>query len=178
MAPLPANNTARLWVGYNDGENDHELMVRFFDGDVSNEAAVTFAAGFFDAASAMLYEITITGARIQLAETSVSFPIEWTGDPTYGTDPMPVLLAPRETRWLGRTVEGRKVSWSLYGGKYTSPDDYRLTPTDLAAVGTVLDYLTSIDVEGVFLAIDNHKPIRYQYADVNFNSYWEREQRS
>lgn len=178
MAPLPQNNTARAWVDYNDGQQTHSLMMRFNEPTVSNEAAIEALANFFVAAATLLYEVTILGARISAQGSDVSFPQAWTGETTYGDSALPAVFAPRETRFLGRSLNGRKVSWSLYGGKYTTPDDYRLTALDDAGVASVLSYLDSVDSDGIFLTISGHKPIRYPYADINFNSYWEMRVRS
>lgn len=177
MAPLPENNTPRFWLDYNDGENDHSLMVRY----VASGATLADVMDNLDAVlvemEPMLYAITITGARASASGSNFSLPVTWTGAAEYGADPMPTLLAPRETRWVGRSQLGRKVSWSFYGCKYTSPDSYRLTVGDLAAVGDVIAAIEAAITADVFVAIDLTAPAVYPYANVNFNSYWERQAR-
>jgi hypothetical protein len=178
MAPLPQNNTARLWVDYNDGENDHSLQVRFLAPDTTLAIAMTYAGEFFEAIEDFLYEITINGARFAAAGSDISLPATWSGASTYGTDPMPTLLAPRETRWVGRTQNGRRVSFSVYGCKYTSPDTFRIVSdgANLPNLGVVL--INDASDDGAFVAIDGFRPTMKNYVDVNFNSYWEAEART
>ena len=178
MAPLPENNTARLWIDYNDGENDHSLMARFLAPDTPLSLAMTHVASFLTDISGFLYEITINGARYAAQGSNISLPATWEGDSTYGTDPMPTLLAPRETRWVGRTQNGRRVSFSIYGGKYTSPDEYRIVSSgaNLPNLGVIA--INAASEDGVMVAIDGFRATMKNYVDVNFNSYWEAEARS
>lgn len=178
MAPLPENSTARLWVDYNDGVNDHSLQVRFDAPDTTLGIAMTHADNFLTAIAGDLYEITVNGARFAAAGSNISLPATWTGGAVYGSDPMPVLLAPRETRWVGRTQNGRRVSFSIYGGKYVSPDTFRIisSGSNLPNLGVIAINAASDD--GAFVAIDGFRPTMKNYVDVNFNSYWEAEART
>lgn len=177
MAPLPENNTGCYFVDYTDGVNEHSLMVRFHDGEVSVPAAGDLIAAFWLAIEDSLYEITILGARYREANATVSIPVTWPGDSVYGADPMPVLLAPRETRYVGRSSTGRRVSYSIYGGKYTSPDIYRIVEPDNADFLAGHLAIDAASAELVFLTIDLNRPNLKNYVSVNFNSYWEREAR-
>lgn len=177
MAPLPENFTARLFVDYNDGVNNHTISMRYNEGEVSKEAAVVMMDGLFAAADGLLYEVTIIGARYQLASESVTNPVAWTGAATYGDGAMPVVQAPREVRFLGRSPDGRKVSWSFFGANITTPDDWRLGSGENADVAAVIAYIESEIPNLGFLAIGALKPLVYPYADVNYNSYWEQAQR-
>jgi hypothetical protein len=165
-------------VDYNDGENDHSLQVRFLAPDTTLAIAMTYAGEFFEAIEDFLYEITINGARFAAAGSDISLPATWSGASTYGTDPMPTLLAPRETRWVGRTQNGRRVSFSVYGCKYTSPDTFRIVSdgANLPNLGVVL--INDASDDGAFVAIDGFRPTMKNYVDVNFNSYWEAEART
>ena len=178
LEPLPANSTSRLWVDYDDGVNEHTLLVRFFNGGSTFSEAMVAAHNVLSAFGTSLYLIGITGARWADVGDDISTPVTWTGDATYGVDPMPTLLAPRETRFLGRTPGGRKASWSFYGVKYTTPDTYRINTGDIAFVAAVLADLATAQSNGNFVGIDNGNPVNYPYANVNFNSYWEKEARA
>lgn len=177
MAPLPDNSTARVWVDYNDGVNDHSLMIRYSPSGATVADAMDAAIAFLEAMDPLLYLIGITGARASAAGSTFSFPVAWTGAATYGDDTMDPVFAPRETRFLGRDNGGRRVSWSLYGGKYETPENYRLNPLDFAAVASAISAIEANVVADTFLTINYGDPIVYPYADVNFNSYWERQAR-
>jgi hypothetical protein len=177
MAPLPENNTPRVWVGYYDGVNEHEMMIRYIASGATLADVLGFAHDFLLAIDPMLYTIEITGARASASGSTFSFPVLWTGQPSYGDDPMPTLLAPRETRWLGRDNTGRRVSWSIYGGKYTSPDSYRISALDNVNVSNGITAIETAIVGDAFVTINLGDPIVYPYVDVNFNSYWEKEAR-
>jgi hypothetical protein len=174
MAPLPANNTARAWTEYSDGVNQHVLMTRFDASALSVADALGFVEEFLADIDDFLYEIEIGGARWAEEGSDISVPVTWPGATTHGTDPMPVLLAPRETRWVGRDSSGRKVSFSLYGCKYTSPDIYRIISSgaNLQNLGVLAINLAS--AAGTFITIGGNRATMKNYVDVNFNSYWER----
>jgi len=178
MAPLPPQSTARFWVDYNDGENDHSLMVRFDEGDLTTGEVSDYVASFLESIEDFLYEITISGARYAAINSVVSIPVLWTGLSTYGVDPMPTLLAPREIRWEGRDQNGRRVNFSVYGGKFTSPDTYRIVSdgANLPNVGVIA--INDASSVGAFLTISGLRPTMKNYVNINFNSYWEAEARS
>jgi len=177
MAPLPANNTARLFLDYNDGLNDHTLMWRFNESFSSLSACKDALSAFLTALSPKLYLWTVTGARASEQGSSVSLPTTWTGDATYGTGTLPANQAPRELRWQGRSNTGRRVSFSVYGCNLTTPDDFIIRIDDNPDFdATIAQLILAADVSA-WVAIDNNVPLVYQFIDVNYNSYWETQAR-
>jgi len=86
----------------------------------------------------------------------------------------------RETTFQGRSfTTGRKLDISLYGIVMTTPDNYRFPAggTSPAWVNGAVTVLNGT-VAGTFLTVDNSAATWYSYANVNFNSYWERRVRS
>lgn len=177
MAPLPQNATARAWVKYSDGVNEHELMSRFDANLLSVSAVLQLTGDFFEAIEDFLYEITIIEARWADIDNNISLPVTWPGASTYGTDPMPVLLAPRELRWVGRDQNGKRVTFSVYGGKFTSPDEYRIISSgaNLPNLGVIA--INTASADGAMLSISGLRATMKNYVNVNFNSYWEAEAR-
>ncbi|HKY44547.1 MAG TPA: hypothetical protein VJM50_15770 [Pyrinomonadaceae bacterium] len=177
MAPLPENNTARLWIDYNDTQNDHSLMVRFLAPDTPLSLAMEHVHNFLTAVSPDFFQLTIQGARFAAQGSNISLPATWTGDSTYGTGTLLAVNAPREVRWVGRTQNARRVSFSLYGADIVTPDTYRIVSsgTNLPNVGVIAINAGSED--GVFVGIDGFRPTMKNYVNVNFNSYWETEAR-
>jgi len=177
LTPLPTNGTPRVWVEYNDGVNQHKLMIRYAASGPSVDEVLTMAASIFDALDPNWYAISITGARAASSGSDISFPVTWPGASSYGTDTMPLNRAPLELRFLGRDQSGRKVSWSFWGGKFTVPDTYRFPYSVGGSVADVIDSITAAGESFAFLTINLLQPQIYQYADVNYNSYWERQRR-
>lgn len=177
MAPLPPNGTARVWVDYSDGINDHSLMVRY-DAEVTDAStALSAADAFLAALSPQLYLLTVTGARAQAAGTHISFPVVWDGDDTYGSGAMPGALAPRQLCFLGRTAGGRRVRWFVFGSKMDTPADFRFDLDDDASLENAYNIIVGSQLVGAFIAIDGANPVNYPYVDVNFNSYYEEKAR-
>lgn len=176
MAPLPESNTARLFVDYNDGQNDHTLIARYAPS-AGSDIAMDNVGLFFQALDPILYLVTIVGARVAATGSNISVPIPWTGSPTFGSTSMPIVNAPRQMTFLGRTIGGRRVRWSVFGFKGTFPDLYRYAATALGEIGDAIDAINDGLGAGVFIAIDGFNPSVYPYADFNFNSYWEGETR-
>jgi len=172
LGPLPANNTGRLWVAYNDSINNHELMVRY-NTTTTLSAVMDFIDQYLTAQDTILYLTTILGARYSGPGSDISSPIVWTGAATYGDGTMPLNQAPRELCYLGRTSGGRRFRTFLYGGKFTTPDDFRFPSVAESVVEAALGVIFDAGADGSFVAIDNLRPTLYTYADVQYNSYWE-----
>lgn len=177
MAPLPQTATARAWTKYTDGTNEHELMIRFDANAISVSDALEEVANFFTAIEEFLYLITIIEARWADKDSIISLPTTWPGLSTYGSDPMPVLLAPRQLRWEGRDQNGRRASFSVYGGKFTSPDTYRIISSGANLPNLGVLSINDSSAVGAFLTISELRPTMKNYVNVNFNSYWEAEAR-
>jgi hypothetical protein len=119
-------------------------------------------------------------ARAQGAGSSVSVPAELGALSTFvgtASGGLAQVDEPREYRWVGRSIGGRRVSVSLYGITIATPADYRYEgasgPPSLAGVRDAL----VASAPGVFVAIDDTNPLWYSYVNVNYNSYWEQEAR-
>jgi len=173
MAPLPPENTRRFWVEYTDEVNVHELMVRL-DTDATVADGITVVNDFFTALDPALYQITITGARFAEAGSTISNPVTWDGDPTFGTGFMPAVNGPREFAWEARSADGRKASYSVYGMQLSTPADYRYGAGEQADLDAARSVLVAAHNAGTLCTISGAKGIFKLYVNVNFNSYWER----
>lgn len=176
MAALDPANTGRFWLDYTDGHNEHTLMVRY--GESATLADVMFSIDLFlTDLSTHLYVLTITGARYSGEGSHVSSPVVWTGAAAYGSGAMPLAFRPKQWCWLGRTTGGRRARWFLFGVSTNVPDNYReLSGSGNAAQDGTTGILAG-QALGVFIAIDKLTPQLANYADVNFNNYWERRSR-
>lgn len=176
MAALPPQSTARAWLDYSDGVNEHSLMVRI----TNSVTLVTIKSqldNFLTQLDTVLYLITILGMRVAVDGSNVTNPTPWTGAATYGTGAMPVSNAPRELRFIGRSVDGRRTSVSVYGFDGATPDTYRITSASNPVIEAAILALSNASALGVGITISEGVPVWKAYASFNFNSYWEKEAR-
>jgi hypothetical protein len=176
MAALPASNTARAWLDYSDGVNEHSMMFRF-GPSVTQLTINSRIDTFLDSLDTVLYLITVIGLRLAVAGSNVTNPASWTGNATYGTGTMPVSNAPRELRFIGRSTDGRQNSVSVYGFDGATPDTYRITSAANPVIEAAILSLANSAAVGVGLTVSGQPPIWKAYASFNFNSYWEKEAR-
>jgi hypothetical protein len=173
MAALSLSNTGRLFVDYNDGLNDHTLMLRWVDDFSSVNTAMSVAAAVFSNLATMLYTVTILGARFADEGTNVTNPITWTGDATYGTGTMPGANSPRQVMFEGRDSTGRRWKLSVFGCNFATPNDFRLAQEDETEIGDVLADLAIAFSTGQISSINKRTVDLKQYASVNFNNHFE-----
>jgi len=176
MPALDPANTARAWLDYSDGVNEHSAMFRI----APTATLVTIKSqidAFFTQLDTILYLITVVGFRVAVINSNVTNPSPWTGAATYGTGAMPISNAPRELRFIGRSVDGRQNSVSVYGFDGAQPDIYRITSASNPVIEAAILALSNASALGVGLTISAQVPVWKPYASFNFNSYWEKEAR-
>lgn len=193
MAPLPSNNTARLYLDYTSGgpgAQNHTLLVRF-DAVATNQAGAQFAAFTFleaigEASFAAGWRVLQT--RLSAPGQDISVPVaaygpllEFEGSASVGG--WSNVDQTVEWRFVGRDpLEGRRAFFSLYGLAVSRPQTFREegvfgeTPNWVGRGLTVLN--DGEEHEGVFVAVSNIRALWYGYANWQHNSYWEGELRS
>lgn len=191
MAPLPAYNlTKRYYFDYITG-NDvakaraHTAMLRVaFDSAATDTQVMDKFLNILNALSPGAFRLgwRVTNVRKSLANTDFTVPVTMTanliafsGTGTYTG--WVVTSEAIERRFLGRSpITGVKTHFSLYGEVNNSISDLRITAGESAGVTGVLTILNSATLP-VFVAGDNTVPSWYNYASLNYNSYWEGELR-
>lgn len=172
LAPLPASNTGRAYVDYNDGHFDHTLTVRYAVG-VAYLDALDAAAAVLSIMEDSLNLISIEGARYSVVGSDITFPATWPGATTYGTGTLPEVNAPRAYTMGGKSVLGRLTSITLYGINEGTPVDYVLDASDWGtqwpAARTLLNNYSST---GIFVAIDGEQVLWRDRVTVNFNDHY------
>lgn len=180
LPELPANNTARYFLDYTTGRYEHTLTCRYTsgqDGDAVRGRIFTFLDAIKSALPTAWQPLR---ARAQAAGSLVSVPADLgvlaTFAGTSGT-PLEQREEPREFRWVGRSLGGRRVSVSLYGLLIATPGDFRYEGAALPATLAAARAALIGSAPGIFVAIDDTNPLWYNYVNVNYNSYWEGEAR-
>ena len=177
MAPINPNFTARALMDYATTNALHTLMVRYDENISTATDALGNIAALLTAIDGLLTTLTIGSCKFYDASSDISQPVAWPGDPTYGSGSEAAASTPLEMRFMARGGDGRRVHWSIYGTNITVPGNYRIARGDNADVAAGIDSIEASFGNAVFLTITGNVPVMYQFVDVNFNSYWERQRR-
>jgi len=170
MAPLPVENTARLFVDYITCGVNHTSMIRFDAPNTYADAQIEWN-DVVEAYDANLYLLTIVGARVSDNGSTVSYAVPWTQQATYGTDDGPPEAGAYMVNFIGRSVGGRRAAFELFGARTEQVDGkYRIFGASNAATAAAIAELEA--AEGTALAIDGTQPIWQQYANLGPNAYW------
>lgn len=174
MAPIPVTNTPRWKVSYTVGGFAHQFLVRLSPEFV--EATAVSEIGAWLLANTSLFWASVV-TKVEQAEqgSNLFFPIDTTLDGfAWGGGANSVGNNPLQLNYVGRSPGGRRCRVGLFGYKGAF-SEWKLTPAEVAAVGTAVTALNS--ATSAFYAIDGFPPVWYPYADVGVNDYWVRQSR-
>lgn len=188
MAPLPQNNTNRLWIGYTSNGVQHEFMTRYPTGTTPsqmNDQGDAIIAAFApilpntDSFYSMRYSLTASDFSIPLPLTPVpgtlSSPTKWLEDP--------------ESAFLGfcgrETGTGRRWRMELFTPVAFSalwPADNRYAAGESTTIDSINDAVRDVlfgsgaVVQAV--GIGGTSVTLYTYTNIAKNGYWQRKQRT
>lgn len=170
MAPLPPESTARLFVDYETCGVQHTSMIRFAEGNTYVDAQVEWN-DVVEAVDFELFQLTILGCRVANLGSTVTYPVEWVQQATYGAGPGPRPAGAWMLNFIGRSNGGRRVAFELFGCQEENLNEkYRITSAENANVAAALVELTSS--EGTAIAIDGEQPHWQSYVNIGTNAYW------
>lgn len=170
MAALPPNNTERYRINYTVGGKSHDFQVRT---DTVSPSALGASVDFFlDALSPSLNAITIDTVEYAASGSNI-FNIVASGieGNTYGSGAGTGSAIPNEINFIGRSTGGKRVRLMVFGNK-SDALNYRFAPGENAAVDAAIAVLQA--TPATFLAIDNVKPVWYNYANAGVNAHWQK----
>jgi len=170
MAALPPNNTERFRVNYTVGTKQHDFQVR--TNGVSPSALGASVDFFLDALSPALNAVVIDTVEYAASGTNI-FNIVSSGieGNTYGSGAGTGSAIPNDVNFIGRSTGGRRVRLMVFGLKVDAVN-YRFTPGENSAVDAAIVVLQA--TPATFLAIDNIKPVWYDYANAGVNAHWQK----
>lgn len=186
MAPLPQNNTARVFYDYVTGSNatsrEHTFQVRVATADdvpAAHQAVTEMLTALTSGQFAVGWKLL--RARFQASGAPFSVPTELPpGLTTFlgsSQDAYNVRYEAVESTFQGRSgTSGRRVDLSLYRARGDAQDNFRIEAGASgmpAAVSAAVSALQDASNTGVFLCIDATAPTWYPYLNENYNSYWE-----
>lgn len=175
LAPLPANNSPRLFLRYQTPQNQHELVMRFIDG-MTTADAIASATAYTEAVAPLLCNnVQWTTLRQQNRNSDVSFPVAWLPTQPTSTQELQPRDEPRFFSMTGRSQDGRRVRIMQFGSIFPIDDNYRILRGESAAVDDLIDFiqLTSI----TFVTISMAEPLWNEYLNLGYNAYYQRQAR-
>jgi hypothetical protein len=163
---------------YSWPNGDGHFQIRFNNALVSSIEVDNYVLGLLAAIDPILSaDWTIVGQRFQQQGNTFSLPVAPIGFTSGAGDVQPEAQRPLEVSFQGRSGGGRRVSFSVFGARLTVPAIYRIPFGVVADIDATISYLQANTSSGVHIAIDGLDVIWYSYANLNYNSYYERRAR-
>lgn len=170
MAPLPPNSTARVKVFYETCGHVHTAQIRYKAPNTVDDVITAFN-DLITACGGMFYHSSFIDAQVAADGSNVfnpvagGWPVEW-GGATHDQS-----ATAQYVDFVGRSFDGRRVRFSLFGAIYTvSGANYRTLSTEEPMVDDAVNVLNG--AEGVFLSINGFQPVWKSYVDIGVNAYW------
>ena len=175
---LPENNTDRYFVDYSFNGETRTWSIRV-PASTGASGARTIASNFFGELEVILCTGWSFGsARYQEAGSPVSLPVLAPAEPSPGGGPLNPVQNPRFVSWIGRGFEsGRRWRSYVYGLAFGSPEDYRLSTEENAAIASAQNVLAAAGLAGTLITIEGDAINVYEYTNVGFNAYHQRQAR-
>lgn len=177
--PTSPSNTARYFLDYSyAGTEERTLQVRY-----ESPATPADVAAWLDVLLSILEPQlatgwTVLGARVAAAGSNVTLPTTAPAAVTPGGGAMDAVSFPLFIAGQGRdAISGAKARLSVYGVMTGPTSNYRLTRGETGWVGDVLDFLQT-PVAGVAISIAGNVVQWYDYLNVGYNAYHQRNQRT
>lgn len=175
MAPLPENNTDRIWLKYTANGVEHEIIFRF--PSVTPQADQVAAVHDFAVAAASLMHTSdsFSSVRHQDSGSTVSFPLSFTPVSGTNTTTGEPNDNPHFLSVTGRSLDGRRCKLGLYVPLLSDNNPYRVQ----RAAGNIADImLDAVEaMEPAPVSISGGAVIWNNYANTGYNAYWQRQER-
>lgn len=185
MAPLNPNSTVRMDVKYTSFNLEHTLQFRFQDGQSASGALAIVTPVLEALATVMRSDDAFLSANFALNNEDFSFPVAFT--PINGTGSNSVSGGDYQSTFcsfVGRdAVQGRRVRYEFFTASATlpHPDNNRINAGEDENIDAILAALlaaaTDAEPGAAIVTIAKQPPLFNNYANVAFNSYWQRKQR-
>jgi hypothetical protein len=179
MAPLPENNTNRLFVDYEGDFGTRQMQFRVNDGIAPAEAVTRVSIFLADSVAPYWFPaVSVTGMRWQAANALFSLPVGNPSVPGEGTGTQDPRDYPRFVSVGGRGItSGRRVRLTVFGIAVGVSNNYRLENAETPVVNAILAGLASLTTLGCWRTIANDNPVNYGYLNAGYNSYHQRKAR-
>lgn len=170
MAPLPANNTPRVKITYQNAIASHDVVIRMVaDSDLA--ALEASFATFVAQVTTSFHFSEITGVQVAADGSDLFF--DAPGSSLIGVDwGSGAAIADTNAQfanWVGRSTGGRRAKIYLFGWKDVI-SGYRLTSAESSGV---LNSVAELNDNAVlYTAIDGLQTTWKGYVNVKPNDHW------
>lgn len=178
VTALPPSNTERWFYDYVANEKQHSLMMRTPNELTAGEAGEQIDA-FLSAIEGGLTIITTIGLRVARAGSNITNAEGTVGlSATYGSGIGPVIGAPLQVTFVGRSNDGHKARVGIFGWNGQSDDSWRMTVVEDGDVAAGVTFLQAITSSGFFVSISGEPVVWHAYANIGYNDHWVKDARS
>lgn len=188
MADFAPNHTPRVKVTYELGGRQHSVTARHHI-DVTPVACANAISDLILACDTF-FPNSFQVQKVESAAINENFFLPLTGT-DFDTVTYTGQLTQSDTIFVandsmisftGKTTRGNPWKMFLYGftfdgGQNTYDANWRLSPSEVAGVGTILNLIESHLNDGLFIGIDRNKVILNRYINVAVSAYWIRKSR-
>lgn len=170
MAPLPPDSTGRLFIDYETCGYDHTALIRLGAGVTPADGADEFNT-LITGITGLFYLSTFLGARFAPAGSNIANPVTADWPVSWGSGAGPAYATAQFVDFIGRSLDGRRVRFSLFGAALEQFNNrFRVPAADSTAVNNGVTTLNA--AEGTFVSINGFQPVWKQYANIGPNAYW------
>lgn len=175
LPPLPANNTDVVWLKYTSGGTTHEMQYRVASSTTQADI-ITGATALANALKAWMHTgDSFVGLRHRDSGSTVSFPLAFTAIAGTASVTWDVEEEAKFMSVVGRSLAGYRVKMTFFTVVLVDSNAFRLARTGGSFADAFLDAVDAMSPAAV--AIDGQAVVWNQYANVGYNSYWERQLR-
>lgn len=140
-------------------------------------AAITGAQQLVTLLADLVYtSVVFNGLRYSEPGTNISNPVQWSPINGQVAGVIDGARYPRFMTFVGRSPDGRKVRFALYGIVGFPDNDYRTLVSENAGVSAVVAYLNNDT--NPFRTISGLRPVWKQYVNQGYNAYFQRRRRA
>lgn len=171
ITALPPSNTPRWFMDYAVSGVNHTLMMRANDLKTASLVSSVLDGLFQLMDVGNLYTIDTISLRHAAEGSDVTVPETWSGASSYGggtafdTD-----NRVRAYSFTGRSLDGHKCKFFIYGALIGAEGDYRIDTGSNAGISDAIDYLNALN--GFFISISGEPVVWNPYANVGWNDHW------
>jgi len=176
MAPLPEDNTGRMYWHYHANGNDHTVTARYSGTETPPGTAVEDFAAIIDGFSwAMPNDWAFISAEYSVQGSNVRLPLDFPLVEVSGAQDTLAAAAPAYVSIPGRSAGGRRWRITMLGTTYnpflvpSTTADYRLTTAENSNVAALVVLCSGTALR----AIDELAFFPHSYANLGFHRHWQ-----
>lgn len=172
MAPLPQNNTARVFLDYSGVTGAHTTMLRLLVNTGPDEGLEVAQAFWSQAVNILTQDVVDATVRYSAQGSNFSLPVGTATGTGLGAPNQPDANDAMFTSFIGRTIEGRRTRITLFNVFRVPDGDFRVSGESLStAEAAILNYLEN---DSRIVGIDGERVVWKPYLNTGWSAYYQR----